>query len=371
MWHFTSISLDHANGVQVATNPFVVLNFLTESVSRSEHELEEAILPASTPGAMKTAELLAEVYGHVLEKPVMYTQGVALSGRLRLSNLRSETEKITGEIIQVVEAYSESSHEIFNSQDGTANFAGLCWADELFEITNDQRYFDIAIFAADLFGPTVDEGPLDPDLRVEDIFFAGTMLGRAFKLSGNERYIELLVDFLNGFSTLQSNGLWWHCVASPYFWGRGNAFAALGFAEALSYIPDQHPDRNALLEIHVRHLEGLRNYQNESGMWRQVVDLKSTYLEHSATTMIGYAITRGLNHGWLGSEWKATADLAWSGASKRIGPNGELEQVCVGTGPQPDLQAYIDRKFSLGRDDRGGSMALWFAVERAVSEQTG
>jgi len=30
---------------------------------------------------------------------------------------------------------------------------------------------------------------------------------------------------------------------------------------------------------------------------------------------------------------------------------------------QENLQAYLDRPAIFGRDDRGGAMALWFAVE--------
>ena len=31
--------------------------------------------------------------------------------------------------------------------------------------------------------------------------------------------------------------------------------------------------------------------------------------------------------------------------------------------PTENLQAYLDRPAIFGRDDRGGAMALWFAVE--------
>ena len=91
-------------------------------------------------------------------------------------------------------------------------------------------------------------------------------------------------------------------------------------------------------------------------MWRQIIDMPSTFLEFSATAMIGYSIARGLRKGWLGKEWRVVVDKAWAGLSMRIGPSGELEHVCVGTGPLATL------------DDRGGAMALWFAVEMAQLE---
>ena len=323
--------------------------------------------------AVEVAVQLSKYYGYKLERPVVYTQGVALSGRLRLHELRPDLPDPSAEIAGMVAEYADDRAAIFSESDGTANFAGVCWADELAPATGNDKYLDLLKFTADLFGPTVDEGPLDPDIRVEDFFFAATMLGRAFHSTGDEKYADLLAEYLRPVdSTLQTNNLWWHCKASPYFWGRGNAFAALGFAEALTYLPDNHVSRPKLLETHLRHLGGLAERQDASGMWRQIIDMPSTFLEFSATAMIGYSIARGLRKGWLGSEWRSVADKTWDGLSQRIGPSGELEHACVGTGPLATLDEYINRPYSDGLDDRGGAVALWFAVEMArLESETG
>ena len=318
---------------------------------------------------------LAVHYGHKLDRPVMYTQGVALNGRLRLHELLPESPSPVEEITGIVAQYAADLPGIFGPDDGTANYAGLCWADGFAVSAGDESYLDLVRFAADKFGPTLEEGPLDPDIRVEDFFFAATILGRAFRATDESAYIDLLAEFLLSSSgTLQPDGLWWHCKLSPYYWGRGNGFAALGFAEALTYLPDDNPSRPELLQTHIRHLNGLLKHQDASGMWRQVVDMPETYLEHSATSMIGYAITKGLRRGWLddgtgtgaGQDgWRQVLDRAWDGASRRIGDDGSIEHVCGGTGPQPDLESYVNRPYSDGLDDRGGAMALWFAVEMA------
>jgi rhamnogalacturonyl hydrolase YesR len=194
---------------------------------------------------------------------------------------------------------------------------------------------------------------------VEDFFFAGTLLGRAFHATGEDRYRERLRDVLLRTETRQPNGLYWHCGQSPWFWGRGNAFAALGFAEALSHVADQD-----LLAAHLRHLAALAEHQDDSGLWRQVIDDPATDPEHSATTMIGYAIARGLRQGWLPTQpWRDVAERAWQGAAARIGANGEIDGVCIGTGPLDSRDAYVERPFSHGVDARGGAFSLWFAVE--------
>lgn len=298
----------------------------------------------------------------------MYTQGVSLSGRLRLHELLPESDDPSDDIAALVADYTSDPSAIFTASDGTANYAGICWADELANATDDDLYLDLLQTVADLFGPSVEDGPLDPDIRVEDFFFAGTMLGRAFLSTGASNYADMLAEFLLSADTLQANGLWWHCKASPFFWGRGNAFAALGFAEALTYLPEEHPFREELLHTHLVHLEGLVKHQDESGMWHQVIDLPETYLEFSATAMIGYALARGLREGWLDEEWRPILDKTWNGIAARISDEGELEHVCVGTGPLATLDEYIVRPYTDGLDDRGGAMALWFAVEMARLE---
>ncbi len=311
---------------------------------------------------------LATHYGHKLARPVVYTQGVALSGRLRLHDLLPESVDPATEIASLVSGYVDNPAEIFSEVDGTANYAGICWADELADSTDDELYLDLLLHVADKFGPTVEQGPLDPDIRVEDFFFAATILGRAFRSSGESKYVDLLADFLLSADTLQPNGLWWHCKASPFFWGRGNAFAALGFSEALTYLPEDHPSREQLLHTHLLHLEGLAATQDDSGMWHQVIDRPDTYLEFSATAMIGYSLARGLREGWLADEWREIVDKAWNGVAARISSDGELEHVCVGTGPLATLDEYVKRDYTDGLDDRGGAMALWFAVEMARLE---
>ena len=82
--------------------------------------------------------------------------------------------------------------------------------------------------------------------------------------------------------------------------------------------------------------------------------------------MIGSAVARGVRLGYLHEEWKDTAQKAWDAVMQRTSADGELEHVCVGTGPQANLRAYLDRPSTSGRDDRGGAMALHFAVEMAA-----
>ena len=243
---------------------------------------------------------------------------------------------------------------------------GSSGATRLTDTTGDSRFADLVVKAADHYQPR-GQGqaplPADTDFRVEDMFFGATILGRAFGITGDRGYVDLLAEFLINTGTQQQDGLFWHCLSAPYYWGRGNGFAALGLTEALTYLPDDHPHRAAIMSAFVRQIDALRALQEPSGMYRQVLDFPGSYQEFTATCMIGYAMARGLRLGWLDSSFRSIVDLAWQGVSERIDDRGEVVDACAGTGVQAGLRDYLNRPALFGVDDRSGSMALWFAVE--------
>jgi len=295
------------------------------------------------------AERLAGIYGHGVDSPPTYPTWVAFLGRLGLAGGDAE---VVADIVRLVEPLLAKPHALPATPHSLAT---ACFADQLLAATGDSRYRDFLVHQANRFVP-------DPDCRAEDFFFAGSLLGRAHAVTGETSYRDRLLVFLRSVDTRQPNGLYWHCRASPYFWGRGNAFAALGFAQALSHLGTAGTED--LATTHEEHLCALADHQDDSGLWRQIVDDPSTYLEHSATTMVGVAIAQGLRGGWLSeTRWRHVLERAWTGAAARIGARGELDQVCVGTGPLDSREAYVQRPFSTGTDSRGGAMALWFAVE--------
>jgi rhamnogalacturonyl hydrolase YesR len=314
---------------------------------------------------LEISRVLASAYGHKLD-PVIYTQAVAISGRLRLARLDQTAKDTVPDIVRLVEPYVSGSREIFGGRVAPSNLNGLIWGEELAEATGDQRYANLVVSAANRYRIGVDGGappPSDPDFRTEDMFMNGSILGRAFRITGNTYYLDLLTKFLLDAHTQQDDGLFWHCRSAPYYWGRGNGFAALGFAEALTYLPSDHPDRDALLGMHVRHLNALRQRQNPSGMYLQVINFPGSYQELTATCMTGYAMARGMHRGWLDTSYRASVELAWQGISERIDDLGGVVDPCTNTGVQRSLRDYLDRPAIFGFDDRAGAMALWFATE--------
>ena len=314
---------------------------------------------------VEVARVLASVYGHELD-PVNYTQGVGISGRLRLARLDPEGDSPDASIVQTVAARTSGDTPWFGENPGGANLAGLIWAGELAEATGDARYAQLILDVANRYRPGEGDGappPCDPDFRTEDMFMAGAMLGRAYRQSGETRYLDILVKFMRGGEIQQDNGLFWHCRSGPFFWGRGNGFAALGLTETLTYLPEDHSDKDAILGMYRRLVDALTGVQTPSGMLLQLLDYPGSYQELTSTCMFGYSLARGLRRGWLDNSHVPALEMAWQAVSERVDDQGNVVDGCTGTGVQTTHKEYLDRPAVFGFDDRTGSMSLWFAVE--------
>lgn len=101
-----------------------------------------------------------------------------------------------------------------------------------------------------------------------------------------------------------------------------------------------------------------------------MIDHPESYDEYTATCMIGFAMQRGIRHGWLAkAEYQPAVERAWKAIQERTAADGKLVNVCSGTGKQKTLQDYFDRPAINGRDDRGGAMGLMFATELMAAEK--
>jgi hypothetical protein len=64
--------------------------------------------------------------------------------------------------------------------------------------------------------------------------------------------------------------------------------------------------------------------------------------------------------------YQPLVDQAWQAIQLRTGADGQLVDVCESTGTRGMTdQDYLRRLAIMGRDDRGGGMAMFFATELA------
>ena len=318
---------------------------------------------------LELARTLAGRYGHALD-PVNYTQGVGISGRLRLAALDDGSANPADEIAELIAPIAVDPAAYLEEAGGAA-LAGVVWAARLADYTGNEAYRRLFFYAADRFvarGEGQAPAPCDPDFRVEDMFYVGAMLGRAYYISRDVKYADMMARFLiDGGDVQDSSGLFKHARSAPHFWSRGNGFAALGYAEALTYLPEEHPARPELLQKHRRHLDALLRRQQPWGTFGELVDVPGAWGELTSTCMVGYALARGLRMGWLTDSedgvYQAGLNACWRAVSERVDDSGGVVDGCISTGVMPDMRAYLNRTAVSGHDDRTGSMALWFACE--------
>jgi rhamnogalacturonyl hydrolase YesR len=203
------------------------------------------------------------------------------------------------------------------------------------------------------------------------VFMSCPLLTQAGRLTGEVKYHDMAVKHLAFMQKLclRKDGIYRHSPLDEAAWGRGNGFPALGLAWSLGNLPQEHPGRAAMLASFQNHMAALKPPQDLTGMWHQVIDRPESYPELTATCMITTSLSLGMRAGWLDREtYEPLVRRAWPAISVRVGGDGSLTGVCEGTGKQPNLQAYFDRKAINGFDERGGAMALLAATELMAFE---
>lgn len=329
-------------------------------------------------GPIEVGRDLVRTNGRTLD-PINYTQGVAISGRLRFARLDQAAADSVKDVASLVERLVSGPGQMFGSAPGAPALATVVWAEEMLELTGDPRYGHVLAGAMHCFkarGPDEPPFPLDRNYIAEDHFFASAIIGRGAHIntdSNTAGYVNALTDFILKAEIQEESGLYKHSRNGPVHWGRGNGFAAIGLAEYLTYIPSQWRGDDGAIEAKFRrHMDALRPLQQPSGMYLQVLDFPGSYQELTATCMIGYAMARGIRLGILDDGFQQPVKRAWRAVTERIDTAGNVVDGCASTGVMDGLRAYLDRPANSGYDDRTGAMALWFAAEVArLNAETG
>ena len=239
----------------------------------------------------------------------------------------------------------------------------------------DQRYYDLGMRYAD----TQWEAPVDatPEQKayadkgyswqtriwIDDMFMITAIQAQAYRVTNERKYIDRaareMVLYLD--SIQQPSGLFYHAPTARFCWGRGNGWMAVGMAELLRILPEDNPDRKAIMQGYLKMMVRLKEMQDEKGMWKQVVDDASMWEETSGTGMFAYAMIVGVKKGWLDKdEYGPAARKAWIALTSYVNQMGDVEGVCEGTMLGNTSEHYRNRKPLTG-DLHGQAPALWCA----------
>ncbi len=247
---------------------------------------------------------------------------------------------------------------------------------ELYQQTGDQRYRDMGIAYADTQWEVPENAKPEEKawaekgyswqtrLWIDDMYMITVLQAQAYKVTGDRKYLDRaakeMVLYLEEIQ--RPNGLFYHAPDVPFYWARGDGWMAVGMADLLRDLPEDHKDRPRIMKGYHTMMKSLKEHQRPNGMWNQLIDEPDYWAETSGTAMFTYAFIIGIKQGWLDAkEYAPAARKAWMAMIPYIDERNNVTEVCLGTGKKNDKQYYYDRP-RLAGDFHGQAPYLWCAV---------
>ncbi len=164
---------------------------------------------------------------------------------------------------------------------------------------------------------------------------------------------------------------------SKHFWSRGMGWYMMALVDVLENFPEDHPERNDLLNILNETSEALLKVRDaKTGLWYQVLDMgekEGNYIEGSGSSMFTYAFAKGANKEYLPEKYLEIAEASFDSILEVLIVKDEdgfpvLTNVCgaAGLGGDPyrmgDYEYYINEK-RVNNDRKGVAPFILAAIE--------
>ena len=131
------------------------------------------------------------------------------------------------------------------------------------------------------------------------------------------------------------------------FWGVGNGWAAAGITRVIGFLPEAMAAQRQRLQGYVRDIvDGCLPFMREDGLYHDVVDKPSTFVETNLSQMLSYTIYKGVKAGWLNIKYVEPADKMRAGVYVKVDEYGLVQDVCGAPvfdspGTAPEGQAFF------------------------------
>lgn len=214
---------------------------------------------------------------------------------------------------------------------------------------------------------------------IDDTYMTGSLMIQAYRATNDTKYLDFCVNYLTSYmnNLQQANGLYWHHKdISKQFWGRGNGWGAACAAELIQVIPQDHKKYQQVIERYKKHMKGLIQVQNESGMWNQLLGSSSpkNWEETSGTAMFIFAIFTGLHLKLLDEEtYLEPAKKGWMALTRYLSSDGKLSNIADGFWPRSGTaDEYLNATKGSPGNSHGTAGILWAAtaIVRFFSDST-
>lgn len=157
------------------------------------------------------------------------------------------------------------------------------------------------------------------------------------RFNGKKNYDDIFRQFFNVVKNMRDerSGLYYHAYDSSRemfwcdkvtglsrnFWLRALGWYSMALLDTLDKAdPSCGEPYERLREIFVELIDSMLRYQDESGMWYQVVNMggmEKNYLETSGSAIMAYAILKGVRLGFLPEKYRCFGEKAFQGICDR------------------------------------------------------
>ena len=245
---------------------------------------------------------------------------------------------------------------------------------ELYDYTGKEKYrkaIDLIYYKHVLRQPRTIEGNFWHKLIYpHQVWLDGLYMAQPFYLeyetrfNGCANYADIISQFQNVYDLMRdpASGLYYHCYDSSktafwcnketglsnFFWLRAMGWytmALLDCYEKIDKSDSEHEEyAHILAEIFRDLIRSMLSFQDKSGMWYQIVNQggrERNYLETSGTSVMAYAIFKGIRLGILPEELRFKGEMAFNGICERYLTETEsgdlnLGGICLVAGLGPD-----------------------------------
>jgi len=113
------------------------------------------------------------------------------------------------------------------------------------------------------------------------------------------------------------------------FWGVGNGWAAAGMTRVLRALPESRINDKKMIAGYIKEvLDGCLKYQRDDGLFNDILDDPSSFVETNAAQMLAYTIFRGIKGGWLDKSYLNSGLKMRKAAYGKVDSFGLVQGVC-------------------------------------------
>jgi unsaturated rhamnogalacturonyl hydrolase len=261
-----------------------------------------------------------------------------------------------------IKSYDPLEYNIDNVNAGKTLF-------ELYKLTGKEKYRKAieTIYSQVKNQPRTKAGNFwHKKIYPNQVWLDGMYMGQPFYMQYEVEYnnckncLDSYNQFMNVYNLLRdkSTGLYYHGYdesreafwadketgLSKNFWLRALGWYAMALIDTVAVMPEQFAKEKAQLSANYKELiDAMLKYQDNSGMWYQVVDkggVEPNYLETSGSSIFAYAIMKSVRMGILDESYFEYGLKAFNGTCDKYlsEKDGELQLdgICLvaGLGPQ-------------------------------------